>query len=173
MEGVGIDIDLSDPDTFQKLPKDTDLDAWIDSANLHRRHLSREWVETYLADLIKQNSDLSARAISAKARAGGVKIDKNKVSEKRKQMESTGETPPVEKRIGADGKARKLPTRSQPANPDPKPELSIIKAGLLQVKSAVERMLRAKPRDRDHQRLVFDRVRQCLTEMEENRAHPQ
>src|SRR5262249_11251012 len=46
---------------------------------------------------------------SDRAIAADMKVDKNVVSRVRKEAESTGAVAPVEKRVGADGKARKQP----------------------------------------------------------------
>ena len=77
------------------------------SQNAHRRHLSPEWKDKFLAGLINENRDTSNRAIAAEAKKVGVKVDKNKIAKKRYEMIATGETAPVEKTIGKDGKARK------------------------------------------------------------------
>jgi ParB-like chromosome segregation protein Spo0J len=78
--------------------------AYVISANIHRRHLTREQTRELIAKLIKAQPEKSDRAIAA-----DMKVDKNVVSRVRKEAESTGAVAPVEKRVGKDGKARKQP----------------------------------------------------------------
>jgi hypothetical protein len=120
MEAIGLPINFSDPDLFEKLPPGTDLPAHIEALNIDRRHLDAAWIEEYLAGKIKENPDKSNRAIAADAEKDGIKLDKNKVSKKRKEMESTGEVAPVDKTVGQDGRSRTTePKRSEAAEPEP------------------------------------------------------
>jgi hypothetical protein len=57
----------ADADVFGRPPDDTDLVAWIRSANLYRRHLDKQWKDDYLAALIKKRRGRSARALAAKS----------------------------------------------------------------------------------------------------------
>jgi hypothetical protein len=111
MEAVGVEINFSDPETFVKLPSDTDPEQYVESINVHRRHLDQKWKQDYLAGLVRKHQGKSARAIAAEAAKDGIKVGKDKVNETIKQLESTGGIPPVEKRTGKDGKARKAPKK--------------------------------------------------------------
>jgi hypothetical protein len=98
----GVDSGLTD--------RNADPYAYVISTNLRRRHLTAAQKGELIAVLLKANPERSDRAIAEIA-----KVDHEKVGTARKQLESTGDVPPVGKRIGRDGKARKPPT--QPANP--------------------------------------------------------
>jgi hypothetical protein len=98
---------------------------YVISQNAHRRHLSPEWKDKFLAGLINENRDKSNRAIAAEAKKVGMKVDKNKIAKKRNEMIATGETAPVEKTIGKDGKARKQPAqKARKQSMRPRPSMS-------------------------------------------------
>lgn len=98
----GVDSALTD--------QNADPYEYVISANIRRRHLTAAQRSDLIAALLKTNPERSDRAIAEIA-----KVDHEKVGTARKQLESTGDIPPVGKRIGRDGKARKPPT--QPAEP--------------------------------------------------------
>jgi ParB-like chromosome segregation protein Spo0J len=72
------------------------------SLNIHRRHLTPNDKERLIDDVLKAKPNLSNRQIGKLTR-----VDHHKVADRRRKLESTGEVSPVEKRIGADGRARK------------------------------------------------------------------
>jgi hypothetical protein len=72
------------------------------SLNIHRRHLTAEQKRDLIDAVLKAKPELSNRQIAEK-----VKADHHKVASRRGALEATGEISPVEKTIGADGKARK------------------------------------------------------------------
>jgi hypothetical protein len=118
-ESAGLKIDLADRVVFEQLSASIDATAFVISKNLHRRHLTPEWKSNYLAGKIKANPGKSARAIAAEAGKDGVKVDKNTVIKKIREMQATGEASPVEKTVGKDGKARKQPAKKAPKiNPE-------------------------------------------------------
>jgi ParB-like chromosome segregation protein Spo0J len=80
--------------------------AYVISANIHRRHLTAEQRRDLTAKLLAAQSEKSDRAIAKQA-----KVSKNTVAAVRRKMEATGQIDQLEKRVGADGKARKQPTR--------------------------------------------------------------
>jgi ParB-like chromosome segregation protein Spo0J len=72
------------------------------SLNIYRRHLTPDYRKRLVDDVLKAKPNLSNRQIGKLTR-----LDHHKVADRRRKLESTGEVSPVEKRIGADGKARK------------------------------------------------------------------
>jgi hypothetical protein len=135
MEAVGLEITIGDPVIFEKLPDDIDLVAWIRSANVHRRHLDKEWRDDYLAGKIKANPKKSNRAIAAEAAKDGIRVDHKKVAREREQLESTGAVAPVEETTGQDGRTRKKPAAKKGKNKNtaaietkPAPEITLTAA---------------------------------------------
>jgi hypothetical protein len=96
--------------------------AYVISKNIHRRHLTAEQKREIIAKLLKAQPEKSDRQIAKEAKA-----DHKTVGAVRKAKESTGEISPVEKRTGADGKARKQPAK-KPEQPKPPLEKKPIKA---------------------------------------------
>jgi hypothetical protein len=77
------------------------------SLNIARRHLKPKQKRDAIDALLKAKPDLSNRQIGKLAKA-----DHHKVADRRGELEGTGEISPVEKTLGADGKARKAkPTK--------------------------------------------------------------
>jgi len=104
---VGVDIKFNDPTHFVKLPADTDPTAYVNSANIQRRHLTADQKRELIGKLLKDEPDKSDRQIAKEA-----KVDHKTVAAQRKQKEATGEIPQLPKTVGADGKTRKRPARS-------------------------------------------------------------
>jgi ParB-like chromosome segregation protein Spo0J len=93
--------------------------AFVISKNICRRHLKPKERCEAIKQLLKVMPEKSDRQI-----AEMVKVDNHKVAKIRKEEEATGEVSPVEKRVGADGKARKLPLpppHKVASKPKPKP----------------------------------------------------
>lgn len=86
---------------------------YVVSANLHRRHLNAEQKRAVIEKLLKAQPEKSDRQIAKMAKA-----DRETISRARKHLEATGGMPPVEKRIGADGKSRKQPAKRAKRTPD-------------------------------------------------------
>jgi ParB-like chromosome segregation protein Spo0J len=80
--------------------------AYVISANIHRRHLTAQQKRELIAKLIKAQPEKSDRQLGRM-----IKADHKTIGAIRAQKEATGEISPVEKRVGKDGKARKLPTK--------------------------------------------------------------
>jgi ParB-like chromosome segregation protein Spo0J len=80
--------------------------AYVVSKNFHRRHLTPEQKRDVLVKLVAAQPTKSDRTLAREA-----KVDHHQVSRARKKAEATGTIVPVEKRTGADGKARKQPAR--------------------------------------------------------------
>jgi hypothetical protein len=92
--------------------------AYVISANIHRRHLKPEQKIEMLAKLVAAHPEKSDRALAKQAG-----VDHKTMAKARRKAEATGEASPVEKRVGADGKARKQPVKAPappPAANDPK-----------------------------------------------------
>jgi hypothetical protein len=79
------------------------------SLNLHRRHLTGEQKREVIGKLLKAKPEQSDRAIAEQ-----VKADHKTVGAVRKEKEATGEIPQLEKKVGADGKARKASKTPKP-----------------------------------------------------------
>ena len=80
--------------------------AFVISANLHRRHLTRGQRHTLIEKLLQANPEQSDRQIAQQA-----KVDHKTVGTVRAEMQSTGEIPQLKKTVGADGKARRQPVK--------------------------------------------------------------
>jgi hypothetical protein len=80
--------------------------AYVISKNIHRRHLTAEQKLNLLVELVKASPEKSDRALAKEAGTTHPTIAKA-----RRQAEATGKALPVEKRTGADGKARKQPAK--------------------------------------------------------------
>jgi ParB-like chromosome segregation protein Spo0J len=85
--------------------------GYVISANIHLRHLTAEQRRELIAKLIAAQPEKSDRAIAKQ-----IKSSHPTVAKARREAEATGKALPVEKRVGADGKARKQPERK--AKPD-------------------------------------------------------
>jgi ParB-like chromosome segregation protein Spo0J len=94
-------------------PLITDPTAYVISANIHRRHLTAEDRAKYLATLIARSPEKSDRALAKEAG-----VSHPTIAKARKQAEATGKALPVEKRTGADGKARKQPAKKSTKKTD-------------------------------------------------------
>lgn len=81
--------------------------------NLNRRHMSAGDKAKLVKFFLKETPDLSDRTIAKKA-----KVDHKTVSKKRKEMESTGEIPQLNKTMGNDGKKRSNPQKNKPQKND-------------------------------------------------------
>jgi hypothetical protein len=80
--------------------------SYVISRNLHRRYLTAEQKRELIAKLLKAQPEQSDRQIAKQ-----VKASHSTVAKARKEAEATGQARPVEKRVGADGKARKQPKK--------------------------------------------------------------
>jgi hypothetical protein len=85
---------------------DDEVAALIISLNVRRRHVTAEQKRDLIAKLLKRQPESSDRTIGQM-----VKADHKTVGAVRADLQSTGEISPVEKRVGADGKARKQPAK--------------------------------------------------------------
>src|SRR5262245_35145049 len=80
--------------------------AFVISANLHRRHLTDEQKRDLRVKLVAAQPSRSDRELAKQAG-----VSHPTMARARKQAEATGKALPVEKRVGADGKARKQPAK--------------------------------------------------------------
>jgi hypothetical protein len=94
-------------------------DRWIDdpvayviSANIHRRNLTPELKAEVLAKLVAMQPEKSDRELAKQAR-----VSHPTIAKARRKAEATGKALPVEKRVGADGKARKRPAKKAHKQP--------------------------------------------------------
>jgi ParB-like chromosome segregation protein Spo0J len=81
---------------------DAQAQAYVISANIHRRHLHPEDRRKIIEALLKADPTQSNRQIAATA-----KVDDKTVGAVREKLEATAEIPQLEKTTGADGKTRK------------------------------------------------------------------
>jgi len=107
--------------------------AFVISKNIHRRHLSNKQKRDLIAKLLKANPERSNNA-TAKV----VKVDDKTVGAVRAEMEATSEIPKLEKTIGADGKARKQPSRKRRTVEHFKRDIAAKKAAKSKPASAIE-----------------------------------
>jgi hypothetical protein len=89
---------------------DGDPVAYVISKNIHRRHLTAEQKRALIAKLIAAQPEKSDREIAKQ-----VNSSHPTVAKARREAEATGKALPVEKRVGADGKARKRPEKKAKA----------------------------------------------------------
>jgi hypothetical protein len=92
----------------QTVAGNVDPFAYVLSANIHRRHLTREQKAELIDRRLKVKPEQSNRTIAKQ-----VKSDDKTVGKRRKKLESTAEIPQLAKRTGADGKERKQPAKKQ------------------------------------------------------------
>jgi ParB-like chromosome segregation protein Spo0J len=89
-----------------------DPTSFVISKNIHRRHLTAKQKDELLAKLVAAQPEKSNRQIAKEAG-----VSHPTIAKARRQAESTGKALPVEKRTGADGKARKQPAKKRPSRP--------------------------------------------------------
>jgi ParB-like chromosome segregation protein Spo0J len=110
-------ININDDElfTFEDVyDDDSNLYSISASLNVHRRHLTQEMKRELIAQLLRLKPEQSNRAIGKQAKA-----DDKTVASVRREMESTAEIPQLEKTVGADGKARKQPSKKVTVNGQP------------------------------------------------------
>ncbi len=103
--------------------------------NIARRHLNQEQKRALIAEQIKEQPSISARAIAAR-----LGVDDKTVGSVRRDLETTAEIPQLEKTIGADGKERRKPIRTAYVDPTPDGEREALdRAKSIRAEKAVER----------------------------------
>lgn len=80
---------------------DAEVEAFIDSQNEHRRHLSLEQKRNRIAALLKKSPEKSDRSVAAKVGVSHTTVAKN-----RENLLSTGQIGQLETRVGKDEKER-------------------------------------------------------------------
>src|SRR5262249_49245573 len=95
---------------------DKQAHAYVISKNIHRRHLTAEQKREIVADLLKAQPEKSNNAIAKVA-----KVDDKTVAKVRRDLEATSEIPKLMKTVGAEGKARKQPTKKPVEKVEAKP----------------------------------------------------
>ena len=96
---------------------DAEAVAYIISANIHRRHLTPEQKKRITDNLLKDNPAQSDRQVAKVA-----KVDHKTVAAHRAKLEATGEIPQLDKRKGADGKARPVKGAKAKGAKEPAPK---------------------------------------------------
>jgi ParB-like chromosome segregation protein Spo0J len=91
---------------FEDLICIADPVAYVISANIHRRNLTPEQKAEVLAKLVAAQPEKSDRELAKQA-----KVSHPTIAKARRKAEATGKALPVEKRVGADGKARRQPAK--------------------------------------------------------------
>jgi len=127
MEAVGIPVKrlkhfikyyLEGPMTWEQASEciagDTDPYEYAISANIRRRHLSAEQQAEMLAKLVAAQPEKSDRELAKQAG-----VSHPTIAKARRAAEATGKALPVEKRVGADGRARARPSHKA-TKPGPK-----------------------------------------------------
>jgi hypothetical protein len=92
---------------------DAEAEAMSLSLNLHRRQLTAKDTRKLIADLIKAAPEKSDRQIAAAAKASPTTV-----GAVRTKLEPTVQPGQLAKRVGKDGKARKLPARKKQKRDD-------------------------------------------------------
>jgi ParB-like chromosome segregation protein Spo0J len=136
--------------------KDEEVTRFIISMNIHRRDLKPEERRELLKKLLKMNPEKSNRAIAAE-----IGVDEITV---RRARRPTATNVAVDKRIGRDGKARKLPQRRQKPKLPPAEVIERCSEGVV---LAVDMTLGTLGNDTASCRLLFESVRRRLTELEQ------
>jgi hypothetical protein len=118
---VGADGRVLVDHKIMRVADDAEAERLSLSLNIHRRHLNAEDRQKFLIQVIAAAPEKSDRIL---AKETG--LSRPTVAKARKQGEATGKVLPVEKRAGADGKARKQPARKPTKAPraTPKPEVN-------------------------------------------------
>jgi len=93
------------------LEDDAEAAAYVISANIHRRHLTAEDKRNAIAQLVAAQPAKSDRELAKQAG-----VSHPTIAKARRTAEATGKALPVDKRVGADGKARKLPAKKKDAD---------------------------------------------------------
>ena len=106
---LGKKIDINDSRTFEQLSSSIDAQAFIISKNIHRRHLSADDKRDLIGKLLKASPEKSDRSIAKLAKTSPTTVG---------AVRSTVQSGQLDKRIGADGKARKQPARLKNTDPD-------------------------------------------------------
>jgi hypothetical protein len=146
---TGLRIKDSDKDHLCAYTDGGDPFEIVLSLNLHRRHLTPKQKQEVIAKVLKAKPQTSDRQIGKM-----VKADHKTVAEVRRKKEATGEISPVEKRIGADGKARKPAKKAKLIRTAPPPEAT---ADVRRTAADTTAEGRAKP-EYDPVQDVFDQV---------------
>jgi hypothetical protein len=107
MELVGVAVDWRDDVAalgcpFDHLDERVDPYDYVIALNLHRRHLTSEQKRELIAKILKAKPETSNRKIAKQTKA-----DHKTVAAVRRDLESIGEIPQLEKSTGSDGKQRK------------------------------------------------------------------
>jgi len=92
--------------------------AHIRALNLARRHLNQEQRRALIEQQLRESPEASDRKV-----AKDLGVDHGTVGTVRDQLQSTGEIPQLEKRVGADGRKRANPKTAAPS-PSPSPTKS-------------------------------------------------
>jgi hypothetical protein len=162
-------------DSVSHLPDNDAVYRYVIAANLHRRHLSAEDKRKVIAELLKRKPESSDRTIGQM-----VKADHKTVGAVRADLQSTGEISPVEKRVGADGKARKQPAKrdvtdelDEPDDPTSEASFHVIDRCLKKVQASVLEAIDSIPvEDEQTFSLLFDQLKGCVSLLQvEGRRH--
>jgi hypothetical protein len=110
MELAGVPVN----DNHFEMVHHADIYAYVISANIHRRHLTREQKQELIAKVLKAQPGTSDRAI-----ASTTKTDHKTVGAVRTKLEATGEIPQSGKTTGRDGRTRNRITVKAAPPPTP------------------------------------------------------
>jgi hypothetical protein len=122
----------------------TDPLAYVIGANIRRRHLNAEQKHQALVELVKASPEKSDRTLAKEAGTAHTTV-----ARARKRAEATGAVAPVEKRTGADGKARKQPAKKKTAPVKPKPISSQVQRELDAKQAHIDEPEIAREHDKD------------------------
>jgi hypothetical protein len=159
LEMLGRKIDINDSSMFEQRSLSINAQAFIISKNIHRRHLTPEKKRDLIGLLLKANPEKSDRHI-----AKTVKASHHTVEAVRAKLESTGQIAQLKKTVGADGKARKRPTKKQ-IQPEKSTSSDGSQSGVSQVSTVPEKRTSGLPTGS-----VSARISVLQTKVEDNWA---
>jgi hypothetical protein len=128
------------------------------SLNIHRRHLTAEQRRELIGKLLKANPEKSDRSIAKLAKTSPTTVG---------TVRSTVQTGQLDKRIGADGKARKQPAKKQ-TQPKKSTSPDCSRSGVSQVSTTPEKLSSGLPTGSDSSKNPVQQAEIAESEIQPN-----